>query len=138
MQAVSEFVQPEKILVLMPTWRRPRILLRAIRSLQNQSYLNWHMGICVNGDSDFEAYKRELAKLGNVDNIQITRTRKQGIAYPLNAAMDTFRVSETYFAVLEDDDEWLPHFLEIMLHEIRTSDADAAICLQIQMATERR
>jgi glycosyl transferase family 2 len=98
------------ITTVIPTYRRPRLLRRAIMSVLAQSYP--HFQVCVydnaSGD-DTEDVVRELAAFD---------TRVKYFRHPQNiGAMPNFtfgmsRVETPFFSLLSDDDVLLPGFFE--------------------------
>ena len=54
----------DKISVIIPTCNRPELLMRAVRSIQSQTYRN--MEIIIVNDGDDKLYKEDFNKMGNI------------------------------------------------------------------------
>lgn len=102
-----------KVSVIIPTYKRARLLGNAIRSILSQSYKNFEV-IVVDDDID------ELSGKVVVDNFNDNRlrylvnSRKKGA----NGARNTgiIAASGEYLAFLDDDDEWLSDKLLLQLN----------------------
>lgn len=108
-----------KISVIIPTYNRPKLLKRAIGSVLNQSYQNFEI-IVVNDagedssnivhsfkDSRIKYYRHE-------SNKGLAGARNTGLAH----------ATGDLIAYLDDDDIFLPHHLEKMVHVFLTKSAD--------------
>ncbi len=104
---------PPIITTVIPTWRRPAMLRRAVRSVLAQSYPHLQVLVCDNASGDeTAAVVAELASsdprvryICHAENIGMTRNFNAGL-----------RAVETpFFSLLSDDDVLLPHFYETVL-----------------------
>jgi hypothetical protein len=93
------------------TYRRPALLVRALQSLLAQTYSNW---VCeLHNDDPNDTHPAQLVR-------QVADPRLSLVQHPINQGLvrtfnEVFRpVPETYVSVLEDDNTWDPHFLEVM------------------------
>ena len=105
-----------EVSVIIPTCNREEMLLRALRSVKAQTYLNYEVIIVDDGSTD------------NTQN-SIIRMHDQNINYfryeissgtsakPRNAGLKKARGK--YIAFLDDDDEWLPTLLEKLTEKIK-------------------
>ena len=98
--------------VFVPTYRRSRLLARALDSLRAQTMLRW---VCdIHNDDPSDSGPQEL-----VQHLDDPRIRL--IVHQANlGATATFNLfyratAEPYYALLEDDNWWAPTFLEQML-----------------------
>ncbi|MGO9607083.1 MAG: glycosyltransferase family 2 protein [Candidatus Binataceae bacterium] len=99
-----------QITTIIPTYRRPKLLQRAIRSVLAQTYSDFEISIFDNAsDDDTAAAVRELARYDarikyhcHSENIGIIRNFGYGMK----------RVSSPFFNLLSDDDILLPNFFE--------------------------
>jgi len=101
------------ITTVIPTYRRPRLLRRALRSVLAQTYLNFCVCVYDNASGDeTESVVREFMKYDSrVQYIQ--RSENIGAARNFDDAMR--RVSTPFFSILSDDDVVLPCFFELAL-----------------------
>ncbi|MCK5642229.1 MAG: glycosyltransferase family 2 protein [Gammaproteobacteria bacterium] len=98
------------ITTIIPTYRRPKLLQRAIRSVLNQTYP--HFQVCIydnaSGD-DTAAVVGEIAK-GDTRVKYHCHPRNIGAIANFNYGMK--QVATPYFSFLSDDNFLLPHFFE--------------------------
>jgi glycosyltransferase involved in cell wall biosynthesis len=98
------------ITTVIPTYRRPRLLRRAIMSVLAQSYP--HFQVCIydnaSGD-DTESIVRELAA---VDGRVKYFCHAQNIGAMPNFTFGMSRVETPFFSLLSDDDVLLPDFFK--------------------------
>jgi glycosyltransferase involved in cell wall biosynthesis len=91
----------------MPAYNRADTILRAIRSIQAQTFTDWELIIVDDGSTDNTV---ELIE-GCDPRLKLIRQENQGMAGARNTAL---RASTgAYIAFLDSDDEWLPHHLEL-------------------------
>ncbi|HUR56201.1 MAG TPA: glycosyltransferase [Opitutaceae bacterium] len=98
--------------IFLPTYRRTRLLQRAMASLQAQTFSDW---ICeVHNDApDDDAPAATVARLGDARFSYHRHARNLGGTATFNLF---FRATpEPFYAMLEDDNGWEPAFLEKML-----------------------
>lgn len=99
--------------VFLPTYRRPRFLQRAIKSLCAQTARNW---ICElhNDDPSDNGPAGLLQSLGD-PRIQLhTHAKNLGPTATFNLIYQN-AATEPFYTILEDDNWWEPDFLETML-----------------------
>lgn len=94
--------------VVVPTFNRPRLLSRAIRSVLAQSERDWELLVVNDGDGDIAA---EVAQAGAGDaRVRTLATGgRRGAAFGRNAGIAAARGDVVCF--LDDDDEYLPGYL---------------------------
>ena len=66
----------DKISVIIPTHKRPEFLMRAVRSVQSQTYRN--MEIIIVNDGDDKLYKEDFHKTGDIPLFIYQNDRKKG------------------------------------------------------------
>jgi glycosyltransferase involved in cell wall biosynthesis len=88
------------ISVLMPTYRRPQLLLRALQSLQAQAYASWEALVVDDGDGKGIAAAQALSD----PRIRGFANRGKGQVDARNTALEQ---SGGEFIALLDDDDWL-------------------------------
>jgi len=110
-----------EITTIIPTFRRPRLLKRAIRSVLAQNYDAFQICVYDNGSGDDTSavvaeFAREDSRVGyycHSSNIGAWNNFKYGID----------RVSTPYFNLLSDDDALLPGFFETATHALESHPA---------------
>lgn len=99
--------------IFLPTYRRPKLLQRAIRSLCAQTAQNW---VCeLHNDDPSDNGPAELLKSLGDPRIQLqTHARNLGPTATFNLIYQN-SAAEPFYTILEDDNWWEPEFLETML-----------------------
>jgi glycosyltransferase involved in cell wall biosynthesis len=97
--------------VIIPTTRRPKLLLRALASVLDQTHGELEVIVVVDGPNP-----ETLAALGGIADprVRVLQNRESlgpGVARNLGAE----QARGEWIAFLDDDDEWLPRKLEIQL-----------------------
>ena len=111
---------PPLFSIITPTCKRPEFLKRNIRSVLNQTFKDYeHIIVDDAGDLDIPALKNEF---GDQRLIFIQNNRSEGAAGAYNAGIIQSRGEFILF--LDDDDEYLPHFLERMYSRFSESYKD--------------
>jgi glycosyltransferase involved in cell wall biosynthesis len=99
-----------QITTIIPTYRRPKLLQRAIRSVLNQTYT--HFRVCIYDNASGDETAEVVADLASRD------PRIKYYCHPRNiGAIGNFnygmsRVETPFFSFLSDDDVLLPDFYE--------------------------
>lgn len=108
------------ISIILPFYNRIDAVLRAIISVEEQTYTNWELIVINDGSSDGDERLVE-DKLLNITNIiYIKNLKNYGPSFARNRGMQ--QASGTYIAFLDSDDEWLESKLEVQLaHMLRNS-----------------
>jgi GalNAc5-diNAcBac-PP-undecaprenol beta-1,3-glucosyltransferase len=108
------------ISVVIPTYRRPSLLLRAIRSVQNQTYKN--LEIIVVDDASPDNTEEIVRRISDKRIRYMRHEQNRGLAA---AGRNTgIRAAHgKYIAFLDDDDEWLETMIEKQLEVIEVHDA---------------
>ncbi len=113
------------ISVVIPTLRRPELLLRALRSVFAQTFSPTDVVVVVDGpDPDTVAMLQSIADprlkvIVNERSLTAAGARNAGVAH----------AKGEWIAFLDDDDEWLPHKLERQIAFCHDTGAEFAICL---------
>jgi hypothetical protein len=103
------------ISVIIPTYQRPQLLRRAIRSVLEQTYL--HLRVCVFDNASDEETAAAVADLAREDErIRYVRHEKN-IGMTANFAYGMRRVETPFFAMLSDDDYYYPTFFEAAMEK---------------------
>ena len=104
------------ISVILPFYNRIDAVLRAIISVEEQTYKNWELIVINDGSTDGDEQLIE-EKLSNVINaVYIKNSKNSGPSVARNQGMK--RASGTYIAFLDSDDEWIESKLKVQLADM--------------------
>ena len=123
--------------VRMPTYRRPRLLMRALKSLQAQTHQNWRCFVLDDSpDRDGQAI------CSNLEDSRIVYTPNAttlGICQNIDNAFAMPTLSESSFVcVLEDDNYYLPENIERNINTLEQTSLDILLRNQsIERMTDR-
>lgn len=115
--------------VIIPTYKRPGMLHRAIASVQGQTYT--HVEILVVDDNNPESEernetKRFMEKYKNTEQVTyIVKDHNEGAPATRNKGVE--RARGEYVAFLDDDDEFHPTKIEKQMAEIQKG-FDVVVC----------
>ena len=124
-----------KISVIIPTYNRANVISRAIKSILNQTYQNFEIVIIddsPNNETEKVAgsFKDERIKyIHNKVKTNLPIARNQGVK-------ESSQESE-YIAFLDDDDEWLPKFLEQAVKELENNKEAAMATTHVELKTKK-
>lgn len=112
--------------VVIPTYKRPDMLGRAIDSVLNQTYDNIEIIVVDDNDEDSE-YRKEteefMEKYADVDNLVYLKHKvNKGGGPARNTGIKSARGE--YIAFLDDDDEFLPQKIELQVDAFLNSNAN--------------
>jgi len=95
-----------KVSILLPTYNRPELLPRAIRSVWSQQYKDWELLVINDGGSEVghvvEHFKDNRIRYFSIPHGDKSRALNFGIEQAQGA----------YIAYIDDDDRWYPEHLE--------------------------
>ncbi len=111
------------ITTIIPTYRRPKLLKRAIASVLRQTYP--HFQICVYDNASRDETEEVVREFCDA-RVQYF-CHPQNIGSNANFQFGLERVTTPYFSFLSDDDFLLPHFYEQML-EAFAKKPECAFC----------
>jgi glycosyltransferase involved in cell wall biosynthesis len=108
--------------VVMPVRNRPGQVLDAIASVQAQSLEDWELIVVDDGSTDQTAsiVEREAQQ---DPRIRLLRRRALGVGAARNAGVAAARGHRIAF--LDSDNTWVPHFLQVMVSYLQSSDLRA-------------
>ncbi|MCB9819640.1 glycosyltransferase family 2 protein [Candidatus Nomurabacteria bacterium] len=108
-----------KFTIIIPTYRRPVEVMRAVKSVLEQTYVDWKLCVVID---DIESNYQELLTLPQHDNrINVTKNdRNLGKNYSLNYVLKKLAAEEFggYIVYLDDDDWLAPNCLRNFADEI--------------------
>lgn len=101
------------ITTIIPTYRRPRLLERAIRSVLRQTYPNFE--VCVYDNASGDETAAVVEELARQDPRVKYYCHPKNIGAFLNFQHGLIRVQTDFFSFLSDDDILLPEFFQTVL-----------------------
>ena len=100
------------IAVIMPVYNRKNVVVNAIKSVQKQTWTNWHLYIADDFSND-GTYKY-LKSVISDPRITILKSKIKGVCGARNTAIAHIK-NEDYVAYLDSDNTWNKEYLELML-----------------------
>jgi len=104
------------ITVLIPTYRRPQLLARAVRSVLTQSERRVIVKVFDNASGD--ETKQVIANISEADSRLYYHEHSENIGALANFEYSFTQITTPFFAVLSDDDYWLPGAFERALNDL--------------------
>jgi len=111
-----------KVSIIIPTYNRDKYICDAIDSVFAQTYKDYEVIVVDDGSTD--STKEVVKKYG--DRVRYFYQNNQGPSVARNHGVD--RSSGEYLAFLDDDDLWLPNFLEIQVRALDEEGGLAFVC----------
>ena len=113
-----EYLNPQvnaQVTVIIPTYNRPRLIGRAIKSVLNQIYQNFEIVVVDDSPND---ETEKVVKNFKDNRIKYIRNRtKTNLSKARNQGVKESNPKSSYVAFLDDDDKWFPNFLEETIKE---------------------
>jgi glycosyltransferase involved in cell wall biosynthesis len=104
--------EPLKVSIIMPTYRRPHTILRAVATIQAQTHDNWELIIVDNaGDGDYHFTDPRIRIYRYTDRPSASAARNYGLQFATGDLVCFF----------DDDDEMFPHYLARFVAAFATS-----------------
>ena len=110
------------ITVIIPTFRRPTSLRRAILSVLNQTFSAFQ--VCVYDDASSDTTQKVVTELAATDSRIKYYCHEHNIGGGANFNYGLKEVHTPFFSFLSDDDLLLPHFFEVAMRSL-SSHPDA-------------
>ena len=131
-------VKEPLVSVIIPTYKRPDFLDRAIDSVLNQTYKNIEVIVVDDNNPDTEGRRRTEGIMEKYSNNPLVHYVKHECNKNGSAARNTgFRVSHgVYVAFLDDDDQYLPKKIESQVEKMESLSSDWGCCYN-QYFTQR-
>jgi len=101
------------ITTIIPTYRRPKLLKRAIKSVLNQTYP--YFQVCIYDNASGDETAEVVAEFAKKDPRVKYYCHKENIGAVKNFNFGLARVNTPFFSFLSDDDILLPNFYETAL-----------------------
>lgn len=112
---MSKSSETPLITTIIPTYRRPKMLRRAIKSVLNQSYPNFQ--VCVYDDASGDETASVVAELSKLDPRLKYHCHPENIGAINNYIYGMEHVETLFFSFLSDDDILLPEFYQIAMDD---------------------
>tara|TARA_B100000989_G_scaffold200473_1_gene151550 strand:- start:12743 stop:13630 length:888 start_codon:yes stop_codon:yes gene_type:complete len=109
--------------VIIPTHNRLKMLKRAVTSVLAQTYKNYEIIIVSDGSTDGTNNFLSNNKTPKVKYF-ISETSR-GASAARNVGLK--EVNGNYIAFLDDDDEWFPYHLEVLVKKIKSSKTEVGL-----------
>lgn len=106
-----------RIDVIIPTFNRAPVLMRAIQSVLNQTYQDFTLHIVDDGSTDETA--SVLLQVQSQPNVVIHRQENRGVSAARNFGVKNS--TAPYISFLDSDDEWMPEKLQVQANFLKNS-----------------
>jgi len=99
-----------KVSIIIPTYKRSHLIKRAVQSILNQTYQNFE--IVIIDDSPDDETENAIREINDKRIKYIKNEIRAGFIRAKNQGVKEASEKSRYIAFLDDDDEWMPLFLE--------------------------
>lgn len=125
------------ITTIIPTYRRPKLLRRAIKSVLSQTYPRFQ--VCVYDNASGDETAEVVAELAKKDTRVKYHCHSENIGALANFNYGMERVNTPFFSFLSDDDILLPEFYESALKGFeKYQEAMFSACATVHLDEEGR
>jgi len=123
-----------KVSVIIPTYNRANLINRAIKSILNQTYQNFEI-VAIDDSPDDETEK--VVESFNDERIKYIRNKaKTNLPRARNQGVRESSSDSKYIAFLDDDDEWLPLFLEKTVEKLEKEKDSVMVISHAEMRSK--
>jgi hypothetical protein len=112
---LKELGEEPKVSIIMPTYNRSYIIRRALDSIEAQTYKQWELIVVDDGSTD-DTW--QVMRECQLDNVKYIKTSHGGVSRARNVGLN--HATGECIAYLDTDDEWSPHFLELMVKGMKS------------------
>jgi len=123
---MGRFVNKPVITAVIPTFKRVRLLERAIESVLLQTYQN--LKICIYDNSPDDETKRVVERYLNKDARVLYKKNPRNIGAINNIVQGVKLVDTEYYSLLSDDDFLLPNFYERVIQAFEKYPDAGFVC----------
>lgn len=123
------------ITTVIPTYRRPHLLKRAIKSVLNQTFKN--LQVCVYDNASSDQTREVVESLAREDNRVKYFCHDTNIGSQKNFRFGLDRVNTSYFSFLSDDDFLFPEFYQTGIEKLLIFPEAALFAGNYIIGTER-
>ena len=108
--------------IILPTYNRSKLVIRAVESILSQEYTNYQLIIFNDGSN--QDYTELENLISSKNNIEYIKSHNVGINKLKNTILNSIfekntNIDHAYFFVLDDDDYLTSNSLDIMANEIK-------------------
>ncbi len=114
-----------KVSIIIPTYNRPESIVRTIRSILNRTYKNFE--IIVIDDSPNDKTEKVIKSFNDSRIKYIHNRERTNLPKARNQGVRESSGDSKYIAFLDDDDEFLPRFLEETVKILEETEVDVVI-----------
>lgn len=104
-----------KIDIIIPTYDRAGLISRAIESVLNQTYADFHLYVVDDGSTD--ETEITLQKYASHPKVKLLKQENQGVSSARNLGVQ--HGSGEWISFLDSDDEWLPNKLKLQTEYLK-------------------
>ncbi len=116
---MNPIIEADLISIIIPSYNREHIILRAVKSILNQTYQNIELIIVDDCSTDKTTLLiREIMKKDSRVQLLVNE-KNRGPNYTRNSGIRHSKGK--YISLLDSDDEWVPNTVEILWNKIRTT-----------------
>jgi glycosyltransferase involved in cell wall biosynthesis len=115
------------ITAIIPTYRRPKLLRRAVLSVLNQTY--HHIRVCVYDNASGDETEEVVAELMQKDSRVTYHRHSENIGSYNNFNYGLQEVETPFFSLLSDDDVFVPEFFEKALEGFKQYPEAMLVCM---------
>lgn len=108
--------------IITPTFKRAEHLIRAVSSVQNQTYKDWEM-VIVNDSPDDTKYEKFESSINDPRIRYLKNSKNEGVNFTRNRALDSISIHSDWVIFLDDDDYLAPDALATFAELIRSKGA---------------
>lgn len=124
-----------KVSVIIPTYNRPALIQRAIKSVLNQTHQNFEIVIVDDSPND---ETEKVVKSFNDQRIKYIKNKeRKGPSAARNQGIKASDPQSKYIAFLDDDDEYLPILLEKAVKKMEENSEIVMVCTDAEMRDEK-
>ena len=127
-------ISSPRVSVVIPTYQRPHLIGRAIRSVLNQTYQNFE--IIIIDDTPDEATGKVVKDLNDKRIKYIRNKVRRGFVGAKNQGVEESSEDSKYIAFLDDDDEYLPLFLETTVKKLEEKNNLMAVATYAELRSQ--
>ena len=125
---------PPKVSVIIPTYNRADAIGQAIKSVLNQTYRNFEI-VIIDDSSDDET--ENVVKSFNDERIKYIHNKaKTNLPTARNQGVRESNLDSKYIAFLDDDDEYLPLFLETTVKKLEEKNNLMAVATYAELRSQ--
>ncbi len=123
-----------KVSVVIPTYNRSNTIGVAIKSIFNQTHQNFE--IVIVDDSPDEKTEKVVVSLNDSRIKYIRNDKRTNRAAAINQGIKRSSVDSKFIALLDDDDKYLPSFLEKTIERLEEKKEIAGVTCGIELRNE--